>query len=346
MARQAKTLPPNRTDVKKLTGPEKAAILFLCLGEERGSDLMKQLSVREIEKITRAMSVLGLISAKVAQDVVAEFTHDLANGGGLIGSVSVAEKMLHSFLPANEVASIMNKTRVPIEARLVWDRFSAMNENLIANYLKSEHAQTAAAILSKVSPDVCAKVLPLLGEERMQDVVERMISLEAVPFHMMRQIEETLQNEIVTAGSQPSAPDVQQRMADLFNRLDRDLFERLSNKLDETVPETLGKIKQKMFTFDDLSKLDQQSIAQVIRNVTGNTLPMALRGATKEMREHFLGALPSRSRDMLSDEMASMGPVRGSEVRAAQTLMVETAKELADAEVIMLPISDDDQLIE
>lgn len=339
--------PRRMTADRKLRGPEKAAVLFLCLGEERGSELMKKLDEAEIQKITRAMAGLGVIPAPLVEQVMLEFTESVTNGGGVVGSFSVAETMLRKFLPNEQVNEILKEVRGPLKERDLWERFSALNETVIANYLKGEHAQTAAAILSNVSPEVSAKVLPLMGVERMQEVIERMIGMEAVPHHMMRQIEETLQTDIIAAAAQPTAAERQQRMADLFNRLDRDLFENIAMGLEERLPETFKGIKQKMFTFDDLVKLDVQGLARIMRGLEGNTLPLALRGARKEVRDHFLNALPTRPRDMLLEEMNTMGPVRGREVRAAQTAMVDYAKELAENEVIQLPMAeDDDEIIE
>lgn len=326
----------------ELKGPEKAAILFLCLGEKRGTELMQQLDENDIQTITRAMSGLGTIPAEAVEDVMSEFSEFVFEGGGVVGSFAVAENMLRGFLPDGQVNEIMNDVRGPRRERGMWDRFSALSETVIANYLKGEHEQTCAAILSNVKPDVAARVLPLLGTEKMEDVVERMIAMDAVPHHMMRQIEETLQQDVMASAAQPTATELQQRMADLFNKLDRDAFDRISPTLEERVPETFAGIKQKMFTFEDLVKLDVQSLAQVMRGMQGNLLPLALRGATKETREYFLAALPARSRDMLLEEMSTMGPVRGREVREAQSEMVDFAKELAEQERIRLPLGDDE----
>jgi len=332
---------------RKLRGPEKAAVLFLCLGEERGSELMQKLDEADIQKITRAMAGLGVIPAPTVEEVMLEFSESVTNGGGVVGSFSVAETMLRKFLPEEQVNEILKEVRGPLKERDLWDRFSSLNETVIANYLKGEHAQTAAAILSNVAPELAAKVLPLMGVERMEEVIERMIRMEAVPHHMLRQIEEALQTDIIAAAAQPTAAERQQRMADLFNRLDRDLFETLSPTLEERLPETFRGIKQRMFTFDDLVKLDVQSLSRIMRGLEGNTLPLALRGARKEVRDHFLNALPSRPRDMLLEEMNTMGPVRGREVRSAQTAMVDYAKELAENDVIQIPTAeDDDEIIE
>ncbi|MGR3465955.1 flagellar motor switch protein FliG [Limimaricola sp.] len=330
--------PPRR----RLRGAEKAAILFLCLGEERGSELMRKLSPEDIAKITRAVARLGVVQAELVEQVLAEFSEGVDTGGGVVGSLATAEAMLRAFLPDVQVEAILNDIRGPMKERDLWAKFSAMNEAVIATYLKGEHGQTAAAILSNIDTDVAAKVLPLLGEEMMGEVVERMIRMEAVPPKMMAQIEETLQTDMLSAGGQSSAVEMEQRMADLFNKLDRDVFEGLQAAIDSRRPGALEGIVSKMFTFEDLIRLDAQSLARVMRGLQGNTLPLALRGASKEMREHFLEALTARARDMLLDEMNTMGPVRGRDARAAQAMIVDYTRQLADEGSIELPSANDE----
>lgn len=330
---------------RPLKGAEKAAILFLCLGEQRGSALMQKLTNEEIQTMTRAMSGLGVIEAEQVEQVMSDFVEGIANGGGVVGSFSVAEDMLRAFLPTEQVDGILKDIRGPLMEKDLWARFSSLSENVIANYLKQEHEQTVAAILSNVKTDVAAKVLPLLGQQKMENVVERMIRMEAVPHHMMKQIEETLQTDIISAPAQPTANETQQKMADLFNKLDVMAFQELSETLEKRIPDTFNAIKGKMFTFDDLAKLEAMDLARVMRGAPGNALPIALRGAKKEVRDVFLSALPGRSRDMLEEEMNTMGPVRGRDVREAQAGLVDYAKELADEEVITLPLADDEDFI-
>jgi flagellar motor switch protein FliG len=347
------TLTEDRTAtvmLKKMKGPTKAAITFLCLGEQAGSKLMQQLGSAEIERITAAMSQLGPIPSEVVEAVLGEFTQKVVSGtGAVVGSMSTAEAMLRKFLPEDQVADILNNVRTSKREDAMWRGFGALNETVIANYLKGEHDQTAAAILNNVDTAVAAKVLPLLGAERMHDVAERMITMEAVPLHMMQQIEETLKLDIMSDAIHTSSAETHQRMADLFNKLDAQAFEQLSGALNTRVPEAFQSIKQRMFVFDDLIKLNMQDIAQVMRGLEGDTLPLAMRGAKKELRDHLMECLPQRSRQMLMDEMEATGPVRGRDVRAAQAEMVNYAKSLADEGTIELPSSaddDDDELFE
>ncbi|KKL19516.1 hypothetical protein LCGC14_2464670, partial [marine sediment metagenome] len=262
---------------RRLRGAEKAAILFLCLGEERGSALMRQLNEVDIQKITRAMSTLGTVAAEQVEEVMEEFSETITNGGPVVGSFAVAETMLRNFLPGDRVNEILRDIRGPIRERDLWTKFSALNESVIANFLKAEHAQTAAAILTNVSSDVAARVLPLLGRDRMQEIIERMIRMESVPNHMMKQIEESLQNDVMATSSQPTAGEMQQRMANLFNRLDQNLFDEITPLLEDTLPDQFQSIRQKMFTFDDLVAIDDQGIQLILREISNEVLTVALK---------------------------------------------------------------------
>ena len=332
---------------RKLKGPEKAAILFLCLGEKRGSELMKKLDGADIQKITHAVAGLGVVPAALVEEVMTEFSQSMENGGGVVGTLAIAEDMLRTFLPPEQAAEILKEIGGPLKERDLWSRLGGKSEIVIANYLANEHDQTAAVILSRLSTDAAAKVLPRLGPERMQAVVERMIRMKSVPNVTMQQIEESLKRDLMSVDFQPGAEEMQQRMADLFNKLEQDAFEALSTGLEQSLPNEFSKIREKMFTFDDLMRLDRQGLALVMRGLQGNVLPLALRGASKEVRDHFLESLPARARDMLTDEINTMGPVRGRDVRAAQAAITSRARDLAAEEVIRLPrAEDDDEMID
>ena len=285
---------------RALRGPEKAAILFLCLGEQRGSAMMQKLTDEEIQIMTRAMAGLGVIESESVEKVLSDFVEGIANGGGVVGSFTVAEDMLRAFLPTEQVDGILKDIRGPLMEKDLWARFSSLSENVIANYLKNEHEQTVAAILSNVKNDVAAKVLPLLGQEKMQNVIERMIRMEAVPHHMMKQIEETLQTDIISAPAQPTTAEQHQKMADLFNKLDVGAFNELSEVLEQRIPETFTAIKSKMFTFDDLLKLDGRSIQVIVQAVEIDTLILALKGLKDEAREIVFQNMSERARAIVN----------------------------------------------
>ncbi|EPX78016.1 flagellar motor switch protein FliG [Salipiger mucosus] len=337
-----------RTDIKKISGSEKAAILFLCLGQERGSELMKQLGETQVMPVSRAIAGLGQVTTDVVEDVITEFVEGMTAGGGVHGNFNEAEEWLKSFLPEDQADRMMGEIRGPVKGKNMWARFSSLNENVIANYLRLENPQTVAAILSQVKADISAKVLPLLPEDMMQDVIERMIRMEAVPQDMLEGIETALETEFLDSAANVSGVDSHERMANIFNKFPPETFEGISGKLDGSMPDELARIKQKMFTFDDLARMDTQNLGRVIRSGTdGARVPTALKGAKSDVRDYFLQCLPERSRNLLKEEMDSLGPVRMRDVQTAQAALVDVAKELAEDGAIQLPMNDDeDEIIE
>jgi flagellar motor switch protein FliG len=342
-------MPDMKSDIKQLKGPEKAAIILMCLGDEQGGRLMGSLDEPEIMTVTRCLAGLGQVTSNVVEDVITEFLEGLSSGSGLIGNYSAAEKILGGAFDPDKVANIMRDVKGPLEGKNLWDQFSSMNEHTIANYLKSELPQTAAAILTCVKADMAAKVLPLLGTDLMNNVIKRMIVMEALPRDVLESIETTLKEEFITSAARAKGTDTDQRMADIFNKLDQELFEEVTESIEADMPDAMGRIKSKMFTFDDLGRLDAQSLGRVIRAASdgGNLVPTALKGAKPEIREFFLSCLPERAKKMMVEEMRAMGSVRKRDVQAAQSEMVDVAKTLAADNAITLPMNDEeDEIIE
>lgn len=329
-----------------LRGVEKAAVLFLCVGEERGSELMRQLDEAEIQQITQAMSMLGTIPATVVEEVMLEFSAGVAGASGVVGSYDIAERMLANFLPKEKVSEIMADIRGPVSGRNVWETFATLNEQLIYTYLTGEANQTVAAILSRLKPDIAARILPLFPKDRLTDIVSRMISLNTLPRYVIDLVEEILERDFLRAATRRSGPDPQQRIADMFNKLDSQVFDEISEALTVEAPQAFAAIKQKMFIFDDLAKLDQNSLSRLIRSSEGSVVPLALRGAKKQIRDRFIDALTVRAREMLLEEMAALGPVRARDARDAQDKLIDIANDLARQNIIRLPTEDDHLLTE
>lgn len=336
------------TSYDGLNGPEKAAILFLCLGEDRGSKLLKNLNEREIQKASRAMATLGVVASEVVELVLEEFRESVQAGGTIYGSFESAKRMLASFLPSDEVERILGGINGPVVGRSLWDNMSALSENVIANYLFAEHNQTISVVLSNLKPEMAAKILPLFPDDRVTDIVSRMVGLESVPQQVLDAIEDMLSLEFMASGTRHSGSDTSQRMADMFNKMDRSVFEEISVVLEKQSPEEFASIKQKMFTFEDLGRLDSISLGKVIAAMDGNTVPLALRGLSKSngaLLNKFFESVPRRARELLEDTMRDLGSVRAKDVQAAQGAMVDMTLKMARADEIMMPIDDNDEML-
>ncbi len=312
---------------RRMSGAQKSAVLFLCLGEGRGGNLMQQLEVAEIRQITTAISNMGEIDAGIVEAILQEFDQKISHEGGVVGSIEAARNLLSEFLPEERVAEILQEINGSTSGN-VWRDLSDLDEKKLVGFLRKEHNQTVAVILTRIRAETAAKVLPMLGADRAPDLIERIMAMENLPTDTIQSIETALREDILAQAGNSAEARIEGQLVSIFNKLDEDLFGKISRELEQRLPDQFEAIRQKMFVFDDLVKFKATQLGKVMREVAGNTLPLALRGAKKEVREHFLASLPARSRGMLQEEMSSMGPIKLKDVKDAQAQLVEAALNL------------------
>jgi flagellar motor switch protein FliG len=341
--------PPPAPPPKRLNGPEKVAILLLCLGEERGSAVMQLLDEAELQRIGRAMSGLGPIPAELAEAVLAEFRETVMAGGVPPDTFEAARKMLGSFMPDEKVDEMLGSAPAPARSETgIWQRINQMDERVLARHFDLEKVSTVAMILSCLSPDFTARILPLMEETKMLRVIEWMTQMKEPPDHLMKEIEAALQMDVWMQARIPKALGLTSAWPTYSTSSIRPCLKPFPISCHQSIPVEFSAIRKRMFTFGDLARIGGQDIARVMRGMTGNTVPLALKGSGEEMRQHFLNALPARSRDMLTEEIEALGPVRARDVRDAQNAMVDYALELIRADVIKLPDenADEEELID
>ncbi len=331
-------------DPNKLTGPEKAAVILLALGEEHTA-LWERLDDDEVKEISQAMATLGNVTAEAVEALMIEFVSGLSGSGSVMGSYEQTQKLLSAFLPKDRVDGLMEEIRGPA-GRTMWDKLGNVNEAVLANYLKNEYPQTVAVILSKVRSDHAARVLTSLPEDFALECVQRMLRMEPVQREILDKIEQTLRTEFMSNLARTSKRDSHEMMADIFNAFDRQTEARFIGALEERNRESAERIRALMFVFEDLSKLDPGGVQTLLRAVEKDQLGLALKGASEGLREMFFSNMSERASKIMRDDMESMGPVRLKDVDAAQTAMVQVAKDLAAKGDIMLAGQGaDDELI-
>ena len=331
-------------DPNKLTGPEKAAVILLALGEEHTS-LWERLDDDEVKEISQAMATLGNVTAEAVEALMIEFVSGLSGSGSVMGSYEQTQKLLSAFLPKDRVDGLMEEIRGPA-GRTMWDKLGNVNEAVLANYLKNEYPQTVAVILSKVRSDHAARVLTSLPEDFALECVQRMLRMEPVQREILDKIEQTLRTEFMSNLARTSKRDSHEMMADIFNAFDRQTEARFIGALEERNRESAERIRALMFVFEDLSRLDPGGVQTLLRAVEKDQLGLALKGASEGLREMFFSNMSERASKIMREDMESMGPVRLKDVDAAQMAMVQVAKDLAARGDIMLAgQGSDDELI-
>lgn len=341
----AMTLLPKPAELKRFTGPQRAAALMLALGKEYGAPIWQQLSVDEIKELSSAIAQLGRVPAVVVEHLLVEFSGEVSSMASLHGSYETTERLLDGILPNDRVKEIMDDIRGP-SGRTMWDKLSNVSESVLAAYLKNEYPQTIAVILSKLKSDYSARVLAELPRELSVDVIMRMLRMDTVQKAVLAEVEATLKTEFMGNLSRAQRRDPHETMAEVFNALDRSTEEALLSALDESAPEAAERIRALMFTFDDLGNLLPSAIAAIVRAADKREMALAMKGAPDALRQVFFGAMTERSAKLMREDIIGLGPVRSKDCEDAQSSLVRLAKTLADrGEILLVDPHNDEAMI-
>lgn len=324
-----------KTEMRDLLGPQKAAVLMLSLQETQAAKIFEMMDDEEIRSLSSYMATLGTVNASLVEDLIKSFSDQLATTGSLIGTFESTERLLSKVMDNERVQQIMEEIRGP-SGRTMWDKLGNVNEAVLANYLKNEYPQTVAVVLTKVKASHAARVLSLLPENFAMEVVMRMLRMETVQKDILSHVENTLRTEFMTNLARSNRADSKGMMAEIFNSFDRSTENRFMAALEERTPDMAQQIKQLMFTFEDLQRLDPSGVQVLLRQVPKEQLIVALKGASEVIKDMFLTNMSERAAKMMRDDMAAMGPVRLRDVDEAQSNIVAIAKALADANEIIL----------
>jgi flagellar motor switch protein FliG len=334
-----------RDDYRSLNGTEKAAILLLSLGEENVSRVFEYMDEDEIRELSSTMAQLGTVSSALVERLFSEFGERISSTGSLVGTFESTERLLTKVLGEERVSLLMEEIRGPA-GRTMWDKLANVNEVVLANYLKNEYPQTVAVVLSKIKPDHASRVLASLPENFAMEVIMRMLRMEAVQKEVIDDVERTLRNEFMSNLARSQGRDAHEMMAEIFNNLDRSTEDRFIQMLEDRNRDAAERIKQLMFTFEDLAKIDSAGIQTLLRAVDKDKLSISLKGASETIRDLFFGNMSERAAKMLREDIEAMGPVRLRDVEEAQVEMVTIAKDLAAKGEITIAEGDgEDQLV-
>ena len=331
-------------DPARLSGPEKAAVILLALGEEH-ANVWQSLDEEEIKEVSQAMASLGTVSAAAVEDLMVEFVSGMSGAGAIMGSFEQTQRLLAAMMPEDKVNNLMEEIRGPA-GRTMWDKLGNVNEAVLANYLKNEYPQTVAVVLSKIKSEHAARVLAALPEDFALECVMRMLRMEPVQREILDKIEQTLRTEFMSNLARTSKRDSHEMMAEIFNAFDRQTEARFITALEERNREAAERIRALMFVYEDLSKLDPGGIQTLLRAVEKDQLALALKGASDSLREMFFSNMSERAAKIMREDMESMGPVRLRDVDQAQMAMVQVAKDLANkGEIMLAGAGGDDELV-
>ncbi len=330
----------------RLVGVNKVAAFMLALNEEQVTAIFSLLEAQEIREITQAMINLGNVSSGALEEVSVEFARAISGSGSVVGSLEGTERLLLKVLSQEQAEQIMEEIRGPA-GRTLWDKLNNVSEDVLASYLKNEHPQTIAVVMTKISPLQASKVITHLPDKVKGDVITRMLKIEAVRREVLESVEKSLRVEFMSNLVRGQKRDSYEMVAEIFNNFDRSVEGDMMKVLEETSEEDAERIRNLMFTFQDLIKVDDSAIQAIIRAVDKTQLSLALKGAEKNLQDIFFRNMSERAAKLMKDDMDAMGKVKLRDVEDAQKAAVSVAKNLADKGEIAISDGRDegDQLV-
>jgi len=318
-------------ETSHLTGPDKAAVLIMYLDEDVVREIFARLSETEIRRVGEAISRLEHVEPELIQAIIAEFA------GGLSKSLylqSQGNNYLENVFPAvlgEERGRRMLRSIEPVSRVGFQRKFKGMQPGALAARLVKEHPQTIAVACAVLGPDITAEVLPCLDMELQVEVVLRVARLKEIPLELLEDIEELLGRVQDRHGEVHHAEtDGSQMVADTVNQLKSSAREELMAAVARKDEGVAGEISKQMFSFDMLCNADGRGIQNLLKEVERKDLAMSLKGADEETSAVFFGNMSERAGGYLKDDMEAMGPVRLSEVEAAQQQIIGLALRLEE----------------
>ena len=342
---QAPATTDKKDDYKKLTGPQKAALILMSIDEENATKIFGMLSDEEIKELSNTMASLGTVSSEGIERLFHDFVDSMSSSGVVVGTFDSTERLLMKALGKDRVDGIMEDIRGPA-GRTTWDKLGNVNEEVLATFLKNEYPQTIALVLSKIKADHAARVLAVFPEDLALEVVMRMLEMEAVKKEVLDGVEKTLRVEFMSNLAKTQRRDTHEVMAEIFNNFDRNTEAKFMTQLEQKNAAAAERIRALMFTFEDLKKVDAQGVQALLRAVPKEKLTIAMKGASDGIKELFLKNMSERAAKLLKEDMEALGPVRLKDVDEAQMSIVTVAKDLAaKGEIVIAGDSAEDQLV-
>lgn len=327
-------------------GLQDAAIFLMSLGEEEAAEVFKHFSPKEVQRLGETIARLRTVSKEKVDEVIDKFTREAASQSLLVSDTdnyvrAVLKRALGDDKAALLIDRILQGGDVSGIESLKW-----MDPVSVAELLRNEHPQILAAILVHLDQDHAANILKQFTERTRNEVMLRIATLEGIQPTALKDLNEALY-QVLAGGDKirKSSLGGVKTAAEIINLLGSSLEATVVDSIREQDPDLAQKIMDKMFTFEDLLKLDNKAIQMVLKEVASDALVIALKGASSELKEKILNNMSSRAAEALREDLESRGPVRLSEVEAQQKDILKVVRRLADEGQIALGGGGDDAFV-
>ena len=319
---------------RKLSGPERAAVLLMNLGEEIAAKVLLNLDDREIQNIGNYISELGDVDLDTMDSINQDFYNMVQSGiGGLgKGGMDFLKSALMQALDPAKATEILNNITTPGEEMGGGlETVRLLDPKIISSFIVNEHPQTAAIILAHLDPPVASLTIRELPEENRMEIIHRLATLERVAPSVIRELDEALQAEFRTSGAvSGNKLGGVEIAAEVMGSLDRETETSILMALDEVDLDLANEIRNLRFTFEDILKIDDAGIQIIMKEINQEDLLIGLKTATDELKEKLFSNMSERAGLMLKEDLESLGPKKISEVQKAQQKIIAVCKKLEE----------------
>jgi len=327
----------NKSENGGRSGTERAAILLLTLGEQEAAQVLKHMGAREVQKVGAAMTQLLNVSREEVTEVLSSFTTVVENQTSVgVGVDEFLRKVLVDALGEDKAASVIDRINLGPSSKGL-EALKWMDPRAVAELIRHEHPQIIAIVLAYLDADQAAEILALLPPGLHADVLMRIATLDGVQPNALSELDDIMEKQFAGKSTgKTSSLGGPKAAADIVNFLDPSdesaIMEQI-NKADEALG---AKIQDLVFVFENLLDIDDRGMQELLRNVQSDRLLVALKGADDELKAKVFKNMSQRAAEMLKDDLEARGPVKLSEVEAAQKEILATARKLAESGAIAL----------
>ncbi len=320
-----------------MNGAEKAAILLLYVGTDASSKILSHMEDNDIKKIGQAMATLGHVSLDTIQNVINEFNQVTDPEAGFFSKGDeYVRKVLEKALGPQKADMILSEMYSSDLSDLE-DILDNLDPKTIANFLSQEHPQTIAVIVAKLRPKKTSEIISHLPSQLQAEVVIRIADVDQVSPEIISEIDEVIKRELTAVGGiQRFKVGGVEKVVEMFNHFDRSKEKSILDNLDVMNPPLAEVIRKHLFTFEDIFKLDDRSIQAVMREVSNDTLTLAMKASAEDVKDKIFRNISARAADMIKEDIEVMGPVRLSDVEKAQSEIIKIVRKMEEEGRIVL----------
>lgn len=322
----------------KLTGTDRAAVFLLSLGEDKAAEVMRHMGPKEVQKVGAAMAQMTNISRGQVETVFGDFTETVGTQTSLgVGSDEYIRKVMVDALGEDKASNMIDRILLGRNTKGL-EQLKWMDARAVAEIIRLEHPQIMAIVLSYLDSDHAAEVVALLPERVRVDVLLRIATLDGIQPSALQELDEIMERQFTGGKDTVKSAGVGgiKTAADILNFVDTAVEAEIMEMVKDADAELGQQIQDLMFVFDNLAEVDDQGIQALLREVSSDNLILALKGADEDVKEKIFKNMSKRASEMLRDDLEAKGPVRLSEVEAAQKEILAIARRMAEAGDIML----------